>query len=64
MKEYKKYFESYPTAGLFLTTLYLSFVYQSKIFHTSFSFLAIVSYRKDEVHLKVGKCTEHIKGAL
>ena len=30
--------ESYPTAGLLLTTLYLSFVCKSKIFHRSFFF--------------------------
>ena len=28
--------ESYPTAGLLLTALYLSFVCKSKIFHRSF----------------------------
>ena len=51
--------ELYPTTGFLLTTLYLSFVCKSKIFRISF-FLAIVSYRKDKVYLKVGKCMNHI----
>ena len=57
MKDYKKDFQSYPTAGVLLTTLYFPDVSKSKAFCISFlSFLAIVSNKKDEVHLKVGKC--------
>ena len=58
MKDYKKDFQSYPTVGVLLTTLYFPDVSKSKTFCISFlSFLAIVSNRKDEVHLKVGKCS-------
>ena len=48
------------TTGFLLTTLYLSFVRKSKIFRISSFFLAIVLYRKVEVHLKVGNCINDI----
>ena len=50
MKDYKKDFQSYPTAGVLLTTLYFPDVSKSKTFFMSFlSFLAIVSEKMKSI---------------